>query len=146
MFSMIEYRGDHCRNWAMPPNFSTEKVNPYAILGGQCPPYLSMRTYHFLLPLVLFGFLAFASTASATEPFGRLAPYWRTPTPYYAQNPRLIQPKKDVPPQTVQKSRPQPTGPHAYPYGYFGAQTRPYAAKSFGYYEAFSQTSYGWGY
>ena len=105
-----------------------------------------MRTHFLLLALLLFGLVAFATSAFADEPFGRLAPYWRTPAPYYVGNPKLILPKTDVPPRTAQHARLQSTGPHAYPYGYFGAQTRPYASKSFGYYEAYSQTSYGWGY
>ena len=105
-----------------------------------------MRTHVFLLVLFVFGSLAFASTASADEPFGRLAPYWRTPMPYYEGNPKAISPIVDAPPRTAAQSRAQSTGPHAYPYGYFGAHTRPYAAKSFGYYNGYVQKSYGWGY
>jgi hypothetical protein len=105
-----------------------------------------MRTHCILIALILFGLVAFATTASADEPFGRLAPYWRTPAPYYVGNPKLILPKTDAVSRTAQHSHVQSTGPHAYPYGYFGAQTRKYAAKSLGYYENADQTTYGWGY
>jgi hypothetical protein len=104
-----------------------------------------MRIHVLSLVLLLFGLVASATPALAAEPFGRLAPYWRTPTPYYVGNPKVILPKSDAP-RTAQHSRAQAAGPYAYPYGYFGARSRPYAAKSFGYYEAYSQTSYGFGY
>lgn len=107
---------------------------------------LIMRNHCLLLYLILFGLVAFTATVSAAEPFGRLAPYWRTPTPYYIGNPKLILPKTDAASRTAQHSRVQSTGPHAYPYGHFGAQTRKYAAKSLGYYENADQTAYGWGY
>ena len=105
-----------------------------------------MRQCCLSLGLILIGLVAFASTASAVEPFGRLAPYWRTPTPYYVGNPKLILPKTDAASRTAQFSRMQSTAPHAYPYGYFGAQTHKYAAKSLGYYENADQTTFGWGY
>ncbi|MCC6124870.1 MAG: hypothetical protein IT426_07910 [Pirellulales bacterium] len=104
-----------------------------------------MRIHGLLVALILFVTAISSTAALAGEPFGRLAPYWRTPAPYYVGNPKLILPKTDAL-RTAQHSRAQSIGPYAYPYGNFGARTRPYAAKSFGYYEAYSQTSYGFGY
>jgi len=128
--------------WDVPTNESP--LN--STFGGQSPPYSSMRNHGLLLALITVGVVAFAAMAFASEPFGRLAPYWRTPTPYYVGNPKVIPPKKEAPPRTAQYARTHSAYPHAYPYGYFGAQTRPYSAKSLGYYENADQTTYGWGY
>jgi hypothetical protein len=105
-----------------------------------------MRQYRRFIALALLALAAMASMASAEEPFGRLAPYWRTPTPYYVGNPKLIEPKRDVPPRTAQYARTHSAYPRAYPYGYFGAQTRPYSYRSTGYYDTADQTTHGWGY
>jgi hypothetical protein len=105
-----------------------------------------MRQFRLSLALAIIGFVVFSSANFAAEPFGRLAPYWRTPMPYYVGNPRVILPKTDAAPRTAQQARVQSTGPHAYPYGYFGARTHPYFSKSLGYYETADQTTFGWGY
>jgi hypothetical protein len=101
-----------------------------------------MRTYILLIGLILL----ISTSTAASEPFGKLAPYWRTPTPYYVENPKVIPPKTFAPPRTSQYGRTKTVGPHAYPYGYFGVQTRPYSYRSFGYYENSDQSTYGWGY
>jgi hypothetical protein len=105
-----------------------------------------MRIRGSLFVLILLGLVVSVTTAFAGEPFGRLSASLRTPTPYYVGNPKLIPPKKETPFRAARYSSEQSTGPHAYPYGYFGAQTRPYATKHSGYYNDFSQTSYGRGY
>ena len=105
-----------------------------------------MRRHCFALVLTLIGCVAFASAAAAGEPFGKLAPYWRTPTPYYVGNPRVIVPLAEAHPRTAQFARKQSIAPHAYPYGYFGARTLPYSYRSFGYYEGAVQTTYGRGF
>jgi hypothetical protein len=106
---------------------------------------LSMRK-NVVLIMLFFGLVAATATVSASEPFGKLAPYWRTPMPYHLQNPRTIPPKTTPAPRTADESRAKLVGPYAYPYGYFGAQTRPYSYKSSGYYKDIPQTTYGWGY
>ncbi len=105
-----------------------------------------MRQYCCSLIIALAGFVLIASAAPAGEPFGKLAPYWRAPTPYYVGNPKTIAQKRDVPPQTLQWARTHTAYPRAYPYGYFGAQARPYRYASSGYYNAADQTTFGWGY
>lgn len=106
----------------------------------------SMRQYLLPLIIALIGFAFSASPISAEEPFGKLAPYWRTPTPYYICNPKTIVPKRNAPPPTAQFTRTRITCPRAYPYGYFGAETRPYYYKSTGYYDSADQTTFGRGY
>jgi hypothetical protein len=80
------------------------------------------------LILGLSTFSAFAGPFSVQKlpPRVRLAD--RT-VPYYAGNPRSIPPK-----------------PAAYPYGYFGAQYRPYVDLHRGYYYNYFQRTYGFGY
>jgi hypothetical protein len=104
-----------------------------------------MRIRNLLFALTTFGLISFSSPVFAGEPYGRLAPYWRTPTPYYVGNPKVIEPRK-APSRIAQNIRQPSPGPYAYPYGHFGAQMRPYAARSFGYYNDYYQTSYGFGY
>jgi hypothetical protein len=105
-----------------------------------------MRQYWLSLIVAFVGLAFFVPAAVAEEPFGKLAPYWRTPTPYYVCNPKTIMPKRNVPPQTAQYARTHMTCPRAYPYGYFGAQPRPYSYKSTGYYDSADQTTFGRGY
>jgi hypothetical protein len=82
--------------------------------------------------------LVVAICVTATSGFA--APFWnctlprRVPladrtVPYYAENPRQIA-----------------RAPQAYPYGYFGAQYRPYSIIHQGYYHEFFLWSYRTGY
>jgi hypothetical protein len=114
-------------------------------LGGGNIRLSTMRNYGLLLALVLLGSAFWASSAAASEPWGRLAPYWRTPTPYYEHNPRVIQPN-NKPPRELSNPPKDANYRHAYPYGFFGAQIRSSVAKSSGYYENAPQTMIGRGY
>jgi hypothetical protein len=108
------------------------------------PNIMQIRKIFF--SVFVLGAILSASNAQADPPFGRLAPYWRTPTPYFVGNPKVIQPEKHRVALSYVDPAMRKTEKHAYPYGFFGAQTRLYTAKSSGYYEAYNQRSYGWGY
>jgi hypothetical protein len=96
--------------------------------------------------LLLIALSAFATTDFAGEPFARLSAFMRTPAPYYVGNPMVILPTTNSPTQTHHFSSNQSPGPRAYPYGYFGAQTRTYYASHTACFNKYSQTTFGWGY
>jgi hypothetical protein len=91
------------------------------------------------------------SEIQAGDMYGWVGRRYYGPKPYYMGNPRIIDPNpvtgglqtgtKRAPSQTaVDDSR------KAYPYGYFGAQYRPYSVSSKNFYNDYSQWSYCRGY
>ncbi len=106
-------------------------------------------TKHFL-SRVGSAFLAMAichgATGFAREPL-LVMPYWHTPAPYYTGNPRVIDPATvknptPSPAKIPQKYAPPAPSPKAYPYGFFGAQTRGFKMTKQGYYGEYDQTTY----
>jgi hypothetical protein len=77
----------------------------------------------------------------AEELYGWVHKTYHGPIPYYVGNPKNIDPYPYAypPPQGI-------AGPRAYPYGYFGTQSRPYSVMSENYYSDFSQWSFRRGY
>jgi hypothetical protein len=102
--------------------------------------------FKIVLAVFVFGGIFTATNSFADQQYGRLSAYMRTPTPYYMGNPKLILPKANISSRTARNATVQTSERRAYPYGYFGAQTRPYSTKSAGYYNDYTQTSYGRGY
>jgi hypothetical protein len=106
----------------------------------------TMNIRYAIAALFLWGLAAFANADFGAEYRGLLSASLRTPTPYYVGNPRVILPKTDTPMQKNRYSSNQSLGPRAYPYGYFGAQTRCYSASHTGCFNSYNQTTFGWGY
>jgi hypothetical protein len=102
--------------------------------------------FKIILAVFVFSGIFTATNSFADQQYGRLSAYMRTPTPYYLGNPKLILPKTNISSRTARNATVQTSERRAYPYGYFGAQTRPYSTKSAGYYGDYTQTSYGRGY
>jgi hypothetical protein len=95
--------------------------------------------------LAVFVFAAISSVSFAEQQYGKLSAYMRTPVPYYVGNPKTYSPKAYSYTRTVGNAFTKSV-PRAYPYGYFGAQTRPYSTQSAGYYNDYTQSSSGRGY
>jgi hypothetical protein len=87
--------------------------------------------HKFLLAAALICATAISGFAGTpwSSLFSRRVPLVERTIPYYAENPRKI-----------------PAAPQAYPYGYFGAQYRPYSVIHKGYYHDVFQWSYRTGY
>jgi hypothetical protein len=104
-----------------------------------------------LLTIALFS-LSLPSGLQAAEQYGWGHGHYRGPIPYYIGNPKTINPDKVTPPlyrSGVASSSPstqREASPRAYPYGYFGAQYRPYVVTGSNYYNDFSQLSLRRGY
>jgi hypothetical protein len=104
--------------------------------------------------IVLLAFILFTLSQStwlnAVEQYGWINGRYYGPTPYYIGNPKII----DVPPSqpiTITGRRKQATtqiepNHQAYPYGYFGTQSRAHSVFSSNYYNDFNQWSYRRGY
>lgn len=109
------------------------------------------RILNVLLMITLFS-LYISAGLSAAEQYGWVYGRYRGPVPYYIGNPKSIDIAQTapvaVPARNVQSSQPLPSEAslHAYPYGYFGAQYRPYSVSFRNYYNDYSQTSYRRGY
>jgi hypothetical protein len=109
------------------------------------------RILNMLLMVTLFSLYASADLLAA-EQYGWVYGRYRGPVPYYIGNPKNIEVAQPVPvyvnAKTMQPSAPLPNqaNMHAYPYGYFGTQYRPYTVSSRNYYNDFSQTSFRRGY
>jgi hypothetical protein len=103
--------------------------------------------------LVLSAIALFSLTQSAevfgAELYGWIHGCYHGPAPYYIGNPKNMDIARTVPGAGAIQSYPAQqgeTGLHAYPYGYFGAQTRPYSVSHRNYYNDFSQWSFRRGY
>jgi len=111
---------------------------------------------HRLILIVLFLISIFSlqqpSLLSAAEQYGLIHGCYHGPVPYYIGNPKSIdiaQTGSAVFPERKIQSYPslqEEASPHAYPYGYFGAQYRPYSVSHRNYYNDFSQWSFRRGY
>jgi hypothetical protein len=101
-----------------------------------------MPLYRFLIACVLVCLFSILQPASAQagELYGWVGRRYYGPTPFYVGNPRGIEPGKAFP--TLHND----SNPHAYPYGYFGAQYRPYTVTQRNYYHDYDQWSFRRGY
>jgi hypothetical protein len=109
------------------------------------------RILNVLLMIALFSLFASASV-SAADQYGWVNGRYRGPVPYYIGNPKNI-PIDQKAPVAVAAQANVPVAPmprdgslHAYPYGYFGTQSRSYSFSFRNYYNDYLQTSYGRGY
>ena len=106
--------------------------------------------------LVLFAIVLYSLSASAdilgAELYGWIHGQYYGPVPYYICNPKVVavgQPGPGAIAGAAVISNPSLSGgacPSAYPYGYFGAQTRPYSVSFRNYYNDFTQWSFRRGY
>jgi hypothetical protein len=105
---------------------------------------------------VLFAIALFSMYASGrllgAELYGWVSGRYHGPVPYYICNPKAVEISQPGPGAIAAGaviSNPSLSGgacPSAYPYGYFGAQTRPYSVTHTNYYHDFSQWSFRRGY
>jgi hypothetical protein len=95
--------------------------------------------------LVLFAISLFSifqkDLLQAGDQYGWVHGHFRGPVPYYVGNPKPVDPH-----QKTSAALPVEASPRAYPYGYFGAQYRPYTVSHQNYYNDFSQWSFRRGY
>jgi hypothetical protein len=103
--------------------------------------------------LVISAFLlSISASLSAAEQYGWVYGRYRGPVPYYIGNPKSVEIAQTAPAavsaSTIQSHSlpPGEAGLPAYPYGYFGAQYRPYTVSHTNYYHDFSQLSFRRGY
>jgi hypothetical protein len=108
------------------------------------------RTVLALLTIAVFS-LSAAGELFAAEYYGWIRHDYYGPAPYYLCNPKEVA-SKETGPNTrggavwVNQSLTNGACPSAYPYGYFGAQTRPYSVSHKNYYNDFIQWSFRRGY
>ncbi|MGD0517009.1 MAG: hypothetical protein ABSA26_05680 [Thermoguttaceae bacterium] len=106
--------------------------------------------------LFLFAMAFFALSASAclsgAELYGWIHGCYHGPAPYYIVNPKNMDIAQTAPHYAAERAiqsypaQQGEAGLHAYPYGYFGAQSRPYSVSHVNYYHDFSQWSFRRGY
>jgi hypothetical protein len=106
--------------------------------------------------IVLFTITLFSLNQSAglwgAELYGWVHGHYYGPVPYYICNPKVVEIARPGPGAVAAGaviSNPSLSGeayPSAYPYGYFGAQYRPYSVTHQNYYNDFSQWSFRRGY
>lgn len=112
---------------------------------------LQRRILFFLSAITLFSLCSSADLWGA-ELYGWVYGRYHGPVPYYMGNPQVIEIAQSGPGAVAAgtaKSYPPVQGeayPGAYPYGYFGAQSRPYSVTHRNYYNDFSQWSFRRGY
>ena len=108
------------------------------------------RRLFALIAIVLFSLSATGGVFGA-ELYGWIGRQYYGPKPYYVCNPKMVA-NDESGPNTAGGAvyfNPSLTGgacPSAYPYGYFGTQTRPYSVSSRNYYNDFIQWSFRRGY
>jgi len=104
-----------------------------------------------LLTIALFS-LSRSASLSAGEQYGWVKGRYHGPVPYYVGNPKRIEPSQSARAafagSTISSSPLQQgdASPRAYPYGYFGAQYRPYSTWHRNYYNDYIQWSFSRGY
>jgi hypothetical protein len=106
---------------------------------------MTLRRFCLVLPLLAVFFLLSLSpraSVSASEPFGLFRGRVLPAESYYANNPRVIPPVSALPKASSGKE----PNVQAYPYGYFGAQSRPYVISHRGSHNDFTQSSFRRGY
>jgi hypothetical protein len=106
------------------------------------------RILNVLFAITLFSLIQPAGLSGA-ELYGWIHGCYHGPAPYYIGNPKNIDIAQTVPGVGAIESYPALQGEaslHAYPYGYFGAQSRPYSVSHRNYYNDFSQWSFRRGY
>jgi hypothetical protein len=126
------------------PHFRNENACIYRELSK-----MPFRRYLNVLVMISAFLLSASAGLSAAEQYGWVYGRYRGPVPYYVGNPKSV----DIVPAAVSantnQSHPMPPGGAnvpAYPYGYFGAQYRPYTVSNRNYYNDFSQLSFRRGY
>jgi hypothetical protein len=105
---------------------------------------------------VLFAIVLFSLSPSAylwgADLYGWIGKQYHGPVPYYICNPKVVaiaQPGPGAVAGGAVISNPSLSGgacPSAYPYGYFGTQSRPYSVTHQNYYNDYSQWSFRRGY
>ncbi len=110
-----------------------------------------MRWFLIVLLMIVLFSLSSAAGLRADEQYGWVRGHYHGPEPYYLGNPKRIEPAQTTPAvfsENTISSCPQPSNAvkHAYPYGYFGAQYRPYTAWHRNYYNDYIQWTFSRGY
>jgi hypothetical protein len=102
---------------------------------------MSFRRISIALFAIFFFSLVHGSTLKSADLYGWVQGRYRGPVPYYMGNPKRIESAQSAP-----IVHPPEPSPRAYPYGYFGAQYRPYGVSSTNYYNDYNQWSFRRGY
>jgi hypothetical protein len=106
--------------------------------------------------IVFSAIFLFSLSASAglrgAEQYGWIGKHYYGPVPYYICNPKVVENNETGPvgggarAVFFNSSLSGGACPSAYPYGYFGTQSRPYSVTHQNYYSDFSQWSFRRGY
>jgi hypothetical protein len=89
---------------------------------------------------------------SGAELYGWIHGHYYGPAPYYLGHPKNVDVAQTAPVNGAERAVQNcpamqgQAGPAAYPYGYFGAQSRPYSTSHVNFYHDFSQWSFRRGY
>jgi hypothetical protein len=111
---------------------------------------MPFRWIFFALFTIILLSMSWSAGLWAGDQYGWIGRRYYGPVPYYVGNPKLIEPSPSAAGTISMRSCPPQqsiAGPRAYPYGYFGAQYRPYTnSRRYNYYQDYSQWSFSRGY